>query len=230
MKYVNLHLLYLKSFTGLAVLLGILTVVLFLPTRSLDFWQAWTYLLTFGVSCALITLYFIKNDPKLIERRLHAGPTAEKEKTQKVIQSVASILFLFLYIVASFDHRFHWSYVPNLVVWFSEMIVLLGFEIIFLSFRENSFASSVIELNQDQRVISTGPYKIVRHPMYLGASLMILGSAPALGSWWAIIPGIFLSLTIAIRLTAEEHFLMANLPDYTPYQQKVRYKLIPRVW
>lgn len=230
MNYVNRHSLYLKSLLGLAELLGVITFVLFIPSWSFNFWQAWSYLVTFAVSCILITLYFIKNDPKLIERRLHAGPTAEKEKNQRAIQAIASILFLSLYMIASLDHRFHWSNVPNRLVWFSQMILLLGFEIIFLSFKENSFASSIIELNENQRVISTGPYKIVRHPMYLGATLLILVSAPALGSWWAIIPGILLIVTIAIRLTAEEHFLMTNLPDYTSYQQKVRYRLIPGVW
>lgn len=230
MNYVNRHSLYLKSLLGLAELLGVITFVLFIPSWSFNFWQAWSYLVTFAVSCILITLYFIKNDPKLIERRLHAGPTAEKEKNQRAIQAIASILFLSLYMIASLDHRFHWSNVSNRVVWFSQIILLLGFEIIFLSFKENSFASSIIELNENQRVISTGPYKIVRHPMYLGATLLILVSAPALGSWWAIIPGILLIVTIAIRLTAEEHFLMTNLPDYTSYQQKVRYRLIPGVW
>lgn len=230
MNYSHQHSLTLKSLIGLTKLLGTLAIGLFLPNGSLHFWQAWAYILIFALSCILITLYFLKNDPKLIERRLQAGPTAEKEKTQKIIQSVAGILFLALYVIASFDHRFHWSSVSNLIVRISEVLVIIGFEVIFLTFRENSFASSIIELGKDQHVISTGPYRVVRHPMYLGAIILLLASAPALGSWWAIIPGIFLSITIVARLTAEENFLVANLPGYKEYQQKVRSKLIPRIW
>jgi protein-S-isoprenylcysteine O-methyltransferase Ste14 len=171
-----------RAITGGASLLAVLALLLFLSSWSLSYWQAWLYLLVFAAATVAITLYLIDRDPELLERRLRAGPTAETQRVQQIIQGVASISFLLIYLVAGSDHRFGWSSVPAVVVLIADVLVALGFWIVFLTFRENSHASATIEVGKDQPVISTGPYAIVRHPMYAGAGMLILATALALGS------------------------------------------------
>jgi len=226
----NRYNLKLKALLGFVRLFIILGLCLFAPARSLNFWQAWVYLIVFTVSAALITIYLSEKDPKLLERRVEAGPGAEKEKTQKIIQFFASISFFALLIIPSFDHRFGWSKVPLYIVILGYFLVVFGFFIIFLVLRENTFAAATIKVFADQKVITTGPYSIVRHPMYAGALIMLLGTPLALGSWWGLLILIPITLLIVLRLLDEEKFLSKNLPGYNEYCQKVRYRLIPLLW
>jgi protein-S-isoprenylcysteine O-methyltransferase Ste14 len=219
-----------RAITGGASLLAVLALLLFLSSWSLSYWQAWLYLLVFAAATVGITLYLIDRDPELLERRLRAGPTAETERVQQIIQGVASISFLLIYLVAGSDHRFGWSSVPAVVVLIADVLVALGFWIVFLTFRENSHASATIEVGKDQPVISTGPYAIVRHPMYAGAGMLILATALALGSLWALLPAIALMAGVIWRLIDEERFLSAKLPGYAAYCGRTRYRLIPQVW
>lgn len=222
--------LLVKTFLGFAFLIVVLGLALFLPAGSLSFWQAWVYLADFAICTILITAYLIKNDQGLLERRVRAGPVAETQKSQQLIQSLASLFFIALFIVPGFDYRFHWSHVPVVVSLISFVMVAIGFYIVFLVFRENSFTSGTIEVVNEQKVISTGPYHVVRHPMYAGAFLLLLFTPLALGSWVAIPLPIPLILVIIVRLLAEERFLSANLPGYTQYCNEVHYRLIPFVW
>lgn len=219
-----------KSFLGLAQLIVILAMLLFLPAWALRYWQAWVFLAVFSVSVLIITLYFLQKDPKLIESRVRAGPAAEQQTSQKIIQALASIFFILPFIISSLDHRFGWSTIPLYLVILGDILVALGLYFVFLVFRENTFTSATIELREEQRVISTGPYALVRHPMYAGAFLMLLGVPLALGSWWAFIPVFLLFAAIVWRLIEEESFLEQNLPGYTNYRQKVHYRLIPFIW
>ncbi len=207
-----------------------LGLCLFAPAWSFNFWQAWVYLMAFSVSAALITIYLWKKDPKLLERRVEAGPAAEKEKTQKIIQFFASISFFTLLVIPALDHRFGWSSVPFYIVITGDILVVLGFLLIFLVFRENTFAAATIRVSTDQKVITTGPYSIVRHPMYVGALIMLLGTPLALGSWWGLLLYIPFLLIVVWRLLDEEKYLYRNLPGYKEYCQKVRYRLIPLLW
>jgi protein-S-isoprenylcysteine O-methyltransferase Ste14 len=215
------------GFVLLAVILGI---ALFGTAGALDFWQAWVYLCVFFGSSALITVYLWKESPELLARRVHAGPTAEKQRSQQLIQILASIAFLGCLVVPGFNHRFGWSNVSIYIVILGDILVALGFLIVFLVFKENAFTAATIEVAADQKVISTGPYAIVRHPMYAGALLMLFGTALALSSWWGLVPFAVMTLTIAARLLDEERFLAKNLPGYADYGQGVRYRLIPYVW
>jgi protein-S-isoprenylcysteine O-methyltransferase Ste14 len=215
---------------GFVQLLIMLGIFLFGPAWSFNFWQAWVYLIIFCVSAALITIYLWKRDPKLLERRVEAGPGAEKEATQKIIQVFASIFFLALLIIPSFDHRYGWSSIPLCIVIAGDFLVALGFFLVFLVFRENTFAAATIEVSADQKVITTGPYSIVRHPMYSGALVMLFGTPLALGSWWGLMTLIPFTLILIWRLLDEEKFLSKNLPGYNEYCQKVRYRLIPLLW
>ena len=219
-----------KALIGLVFLLAALGFLIFLPAGTLSYHLAWIYLLAFAVSVILTTLYLFRNDPKLLERRLKAGATAEKENTQKVIQALANVFFCLVFIISGFDHRFHWSNVPEHFSLLADVFVLSGFYIVFLVFKENTYTSAIIEVAKDQKVISTGPYGLVRHPMYSGAILMILFSPIALGSYWAALCVLPLIFTIVLRLLDEERFLSKNLSGYTEYCKKVHYHLIPLIW
>jgi protein-S-isoprenylcysteine O-methyltransferase Ste14 len=219
-----------QAFLGLVQLVAMLAIFLFLPGWTLDYWQAGAFLAVFSVSVFLITLYFLKKDPSLIERQLKAGPAAEQERSQKIIQGLAAIFFILPFIVSSIDHHLGWSTVPAWVVLLGDILVAVGLYIVFLVFRENTFTSATIEVSEEQKVISTGPYAIVRYPMYSGAFIMLLGIPLALGSWWAFIFVFLLFAAIVWRLLEEEKFLAKNLPGYKSYRQKVPYRLIPIIW
>ncbi len=219
-----------RTLLGFAQLVIALGVALFAPAWTLNFWQAWVYLFVFIASSALITVYLWQKDPKLLERRVNAGPTAEKEKPQQLIQLVAAVAFIGILVVPALDHRFGWSNVSVAIVIVGDILVALGFFIVFLVFRENTYTAATIEVAADQRVISTGPYALVRHPMYAGALLMLCGTPLALASWWGLLMFVAMTVVIVLRLLEEERFLAQKLPGYTAYCEQVRYRLIPRVW
>ncbi len=219
-----------KSFAGLLFLDVCLALALFLPAGSLALWQAWVFLAVWTVCVLLITAYLIKYDPRLLASRVQAGPVAETQKSQQIIQSFAALFFLALFVVAGLDFRFHWSSVPPVVSLIADALVALGFCIVFLVFRENSYTSATIEVASEQQVISSGPYRVVRHPMYAGALLLLIFAAVALGSWVAVPFALPLALVIALRLQEEEKFLRANLTGYEAYRQQVPYRLVPFVW
>ena len=219
-----------KAFGGLLSLLFSLAVMLFLPAWTLDYWQAWVFLSVFSISVLAITLYLMKNDPKLLERRVNAGPAAEKEKTQKVIQFLASIAFITVIVFPAVDHRFAWSRVPSYINVTGDALVTLGLFAVFLVFKENTFTSATIEVDSEQKVISTGPYALVRHPMYSGALVMLVGVPLALGSWWGLFTIIPFTFVLIWRILDEERFLITNLPGYSEYRNKVKYRLVPFIW
>jgi protein-S-isoprenylcysteine O-methyltransferase Ste14 len=219
-----------KVYIQSALFLLAMAALLFLPAWTLDYWQAWFYLLVFGACMLVTSAYFLKHDPRLVERRMRVGMTAEREPTQQIIQAVAGLLLISLYVVAGFDRHFGRSSVSPSVVIAADIMVALGFFIVFLTLKENTFAASTITVEKDQTVVSTAPYAVVRHPMYTGALLMFLASPLALGSIWALTVEAFLVVVLAVRLLDEEKFLSANLPHYTDYCSRVRYRLIPFVW
>ena len=219
-----------KAFRGLLFLLLVMAALLFIPAGTLDYWQAWTFLAVYFASSLAITLYLIKNDPKLLERRMSAGPTAEKETTQKIIMLFASLGFIGLIVFPALDHRFAWSHMPPYAALAGDVLVVLGWLAIFFVFKENTFTSATIELAPDQKVISTGPYAFVRHPMYAGGIVMLLGVPIALGSWWGLLVIVAMMPALIWRLFDEEKFLARNLQGYVEYQKKVPYRLIPLIW
>jgi protein-S-isoprenylcysteine O-methyltransferase Ste14 len=219
-----------KAFIGLLQLLVIMALLIFVPAGTLDYPQAWIFLAIFFMPVLAITIYLMKNDPKLLERRINAGPTAEKETSQRIIQFLAMIDFIAVMLIPAFDHRFAWSAVPPSVTAAGNILVVLGFLIVFLTFKENTFTSAIIEVRSEQKIVSTGPYAFVRHPMYIGALIMLLGVPLALGSWWGLLTIIPMTLVIVWRLLEEEKFLAENLSGYSDYQNKVKYRLLPFAW
>lgn len=219
-----------KAFGGLMQLTVVLAVSLFIPAGTFNYWQAWVFLAVFFTAVLAITMYLKKEDPKLLERRIKAGSAAETQRSQKVIQFLAAIAFILIFILSALDHRFGWSVVPRYVAVAGDLLVALGLLAVFFVFRENSFASATIEVATGQRLIATGPYAIVRHPMYSGAFIMLLGVPPALGSWWGLLTVIPIMVVIIWRLIDEEKFLQISLPGYSDYLGKVKYRLLPFIW
>ena len=211
-------------------LIAFMAAALFLPAWTLNFWQAWVYLSIFAAASALITVYLWKCDHKLLESRLKAGPRAEKEATQKSIQALASLAFIGTLVLPSLDRRFLWSHVALVCVMAGDVLVALGFLVVFFVYKVNTFTSATIEVAPGQRVISTGPYAFVRHPMYAGALVMLFATPIALGSWWGILMAIPMTLVIVLRLLDEEKFLLRSLPGYAEYCIKVRFHLAPHIW
>ena len=219
-----------KAWVALAVLVAVMGLLLFLPAGTVHYWQAWTYLSIFSGASVLTTLYLMREDPALLERRMSGGPTAEKRPVQKFIMLCTSFGFIALLLVPAFDHRFGWSAVPLGAVLAGELLVAIGLYLIYRVYRENTFTSATIEVTENQTVISTGPYAIVRHPMYASASLYLLGTPLALGSWWGFVPIAVMLPFLIWRLLDEEGFLARNLPGYAEYQRQVRHRLVPFVW
>lgn len=225
-----MNILHLKAFAGLLFLFVVMAALLFVPAGTSDYWQAWTFLAVYFASSLALTLYLMKEDAALLQRRMRGGPAAEKEPVQKIIMAITSLGFIGLLVVPALDHRLAWSKMPPHTALAGDVLVAIGWLAIFFVFRENSFTSATIELAPDQKVISTGPYALVRHPMYAGALVMLLGIPIALGSWWGIL--IFAAILPALvwRLFEEEKFLAKNLVGYVAYRNRVRYRLIPMVW
>jgi protein-S-isoprenylcysteine O-methyltransferase Ste14 len=219
-----------RAWLALAVLTVVVGLLLFVPAGTVRYWQAWLYLSVFTGASVLTTVYLMRRDPALLERRMRGGPTAEKQPAQKFIMLCTSIGFIALLVVPAFDHRFGWSTVALGGVVAGDALVATGFYLISMVYRENTFTSATIEVAENQKVISTGPYAIVRHPMYASASLYLLGTPLALGSYWGLVPIAAMMPFLIWRLVAEERFLARNLPGYTEYQKRVRRRLVPLVW
>jgi protein-S-isoprenylcysteine O-methyltransferase Ste14 len=207
--------------------LAVVGLLLFLSANTLNYWEAWVYCGILFIPMLAILRYFLKHDPAMLERRMRMR---EREAPQRRIVAGSMILFFAAILIPGLDHRFGWSFVPLPVVLAADAIVFLGYLLFFLVLRENSYASRVVEVEQGQKVISTGPYAIVRHPMYLGIILMFLATPVALGSFWALIPFLFMPAVLAFRILNEEKVLLRDLPGYVEYCRKVRYRMIPRVW
>jgi protein-S-isoprenylcysteine O-methyltransferase Ste14 len=222
--------LILRAIGGMVFLLGVMALLTFLPAGTNHFWQGWLFLVVFGASVVVISTYMLIRDPALVERRMHAGPVAETRTTQKIIQSVTGICFVGMLVVGGLDHRFGWSSVPATIVVIASAMVPVSFWIIYLVFRENSFAGSTIQVAEQQRLVSTGLYAHVRHPMYAGALPMLVAMPVALGSWWAMLLVIPMCAGLVARIFDEERALAAELPGYDAYRHSVPWRLVPMVW
>jgi len=202
-------------------------VFLFLPAGTFRYWQGWAFMALWFLPMLIAIPYFLERDPQLVERRLQ---TKEKSSEQKIIIRLAQPVMLASLFVPGLDHRFGWSRIPLWVTILSEAAVLAGYLLTFWVMKENSFASRTVQVTEGQKVITTGPYRLVRHPMYSGALLMLLFTSFALGSWWGL-PGFALvGVLIVLRLLHEEKVLNRELPGYSEYRLRTPYRLIPLLW
>ena len=219
-----------RAFVGFAFLFAVIAVVLFGSAGTLAWPRAWWMLAVFFGCAGVITVWLWNYDKALLERRVKAGPGSEPDPMQNVVQALAGIVFLATFVVPGLDRRFGWSNVPLFASIAGDALVALGFLIVFLTFRANTFTAGTIELAEGQHLVDSGPYALVRHPMYAGALVMFVGIPPALGSWWGLLPAAAIVPVLVWRLTREEAFLAANLAGYGDYRARVRYRLAPAVW
>ncbi|MCV3205801.1 isoprenylcysteine carboxylmethyltransferase family protein [Mesorhizobium sp. YC-39] len=222
--------LAIRTLKSAIVGLLVLAVIIFVPAGTLAYWQGWAFLVVFTLSTNLIGVYLALRDPALLERRIKAGPGAENRPVQKGLITLAFAGAIALVIVSVFDYRFGWSYVPAWVSVFGNLLVALGLMIDLVVFRENSYGSSTIEKMEGQTVISTGPYALVRHPMYVGVLILVVGVPLALGSYWGLLFMLLNVPILVLRILDEEKMLRSELGGYTDYTRRVRYRLVPGLW
>jgi len=222
--------LILKSVAGTLFLMLIMGVALFLPFGSLKYSLAWLYLAVFFLSVSIITIYLFLFDKHLLKSRLAVGPVAETKPTQKLIQSIAGLAFISIFIVSALDYRHKWSNVPLHFSHLGDTFCGLAFVFLFFVFKQNTYLSATIEVQEKQQVISTGLYAVIRHPMYTAALLLLIFTPIALGSYWGMIPVAILTTVIVARAIDEEQELRKNLVGYEAYCRKVKYRLVPFIF
>jgi len=206
----------------------IILPLFFLVTGGdLAWWNAWAYCAVLLVPMTAFIAYMLRHDPEFIVRR---STMREKERTQRRVLAFGLPLLLAALVIPGFDHRFGWSAPPLGVVFGGLVLSLAGYLTVLRVFLENRWAGRTVETYADQQVISTGPYAIVRHPMYAAVSLLYVATPLALGSWWAVLPAMAFVPVFVFRIRNEEEVLGRELPGYEEYRRTVRYRLVPSVW
>jgi protein-S-isoprenylcysteine O-methyltransferase Ste14 len=226
----NMNPLY-KQLVGSSVsgTLAMLALI-FIPARTFHYWQGCAYVVVFIICSGAYTVYLARHDPALLKRRTEAGISHEKEFTQKIVMALLFAACIILVVLPPLDVRFRWSLMPWQVSIIGDTLVAFSFYIFYLVSKVNTYAAANVRVEDGQKVISTGVYGFVRHPMYFAALFLLIGTPLALGSWWTLL--LFpLCLTILVaRILNEEKVLVRDLPGYVEYSRNVRYRLIPSVW
>jgi protein-S-isoprenylcysteine O-methyltransferase Ste14 len=205
-------------------------VALFLPAGTFHYWQAWVYLAVFVATTLFPSLYLAVRYPATLQRRMKGGPTAETRPVQRVVMVTTIAAVVLQLVVSALDHRFGWSSVPGPVVIGGAVLVGVGLLVAQFVVVQNGYAAATITVEAGQPLVSTGLYGMVRHPMYFGALVMMVGTAPALDSYWGLLlllPGL---VALSARIDDEEKMLTAELAGYGEYTRRVRYRLVPGVW
>ena len=215
--------------TLIALLLGMLITgaMLFLPAGTWNYPAAWLFMALLFTPVLLMGIVLMVKNPELLRKRL---AMKEREKTQQGVVALSGLLLVASFIVAGIDYRFGWSHVSHAVVIIASAVLLIGYALYAEVLRENVYLSRVVEVQEGQRVIDTGLYGIVRHPMYSAVSLLYLSIPLVLGSWWALLVMSPCVLLLATRIKNEEQVLREGLPGYVEYTQRIRYRMIPFVW
>lgn len=207
-----------------------LAAMIFIPAGTIHYWQGWVYITTAILASVPYKLYVAVHDPALLRRRMQVGPAQEKEPAQKIIIVLIFVAFIALIVVPPLDYRFGWSPVPWHLSVIGDLLVTCSFYIFYLVAKVNSYAAANVRVEAQQKVVETGVYRFVRHPMYLGAIFLIVATPLALGSWWTLcLTPVFLIL-LYFRIASEEQVLLRDLAGYAEYQNKVKYRLVPFVW
>jgi protein-S-isoprenylcysteine O-methyltransferase Ste14 len=205
-------------------------VLLFLPAGTLNYWQAWVFIAVFIATTIVPSIYLAVHDPAALARRMKAGPIAETRAIQKLIITGTMLAVVAVLAVSALDHRFGWSHVPVPVIVLGNVLVAGGLAFAQLVVIQNGYAAATITVETDQKVVSTGVYGLVRHPMYVGALIMMLGTPLALASYWGLLATILAVPILALRIEDEEKMLRQELDGYDDYTRKVHYRLVPGVW
>jgi protein-S-isoprenylcysteine O-methyltransferase Ste14 len=205
-------------------------VLLFWPAGTLNYWQAWVFIAVFIVATLVPSVYLAMKDPAALQRRMKAGPIAETRTIQKLVITGTIVAVVAVLVVSALDHRFGWSHVPTPVVVLGNVLVGIGLGFTQLVVIQNSYAAATITVEADQKVVSTGVYGLVRHPMYVGTLIMMVGTPLALDSYWGLLVTILAVPILALRIDDEEKMLRQELDGYDEYTKKVHYRLVPGVW
>jgi protein-S-isoprenylcysteine O-methyltransferase Ste14 len=205
-------------------------ILTFVAAGTIHFWQGWLFWAVFMLLSSAMGIYLRLADPALLARRMKAGPQAESRPREKIIMMLTITMFYAMAVVPGLDHRFGWSRVPAAVVIGANLLIVVAFAVFIVVLRANTYAASTITVEAGQHVVSTGPYAIVRHPMYTGGLLLLVATPLAMGSWWGLIPAIAASPALIARIFDEESALIAELPGYDAYCRAVPFRLVPRVW
>jgi protein-S-isoprenylcysteine O-methyltransferase Ste14 len=205
-------------------------LMLFVPAGTVNYWQAWVFLAVVAISVQIPPIYLLRTNPAALQRRMHGGPVAESRVAQKVVIAGLYLSLAAMVVVSALDHRFGWSPVPPAICLVGDVLVAVGLGVVALVLIQNSYAASTVQVEAGQTVVSTGLYGLVRHPMYTGNVIMLVGIPLALGSYWGlafVAPGL---IVLAVRIRDEEKLLQDELTGYREYSQKVRYRLLPGAW
>ncbi len=205
-------------------------LMLFLPAFTFNYWQAWGFLAVLGLSTWIPSIYLLRTNPVALERRRQGGPTAETRMVQKVVMGAVWFSLAALVVTSALDHRFGWSRVPTAICLVGDVLVAVGLGTAMLVVIQNSYAAATVRVEAGQKLAATGLYGLVRHPMYTGNVILMVGIPLALGSYWGlvfVIPGL---IALATRIRDEEKLLQEQLDGYREYAGKVRYRLVPYIW
>lgn len=222
--------LALKAVAATVFSVAFFGVALFVPAGTVDYWQAWVFIAVFVTATMVPSAYLAVRDPAALARRMKAGPTAETRPAQRIVMSATVLLVVAALVVSAFDHRFGWSSVPLWLIVVGDFLVVAGLVLSQLVVMQNSYAAATITVEADQPLVSTGLYGVVRHPMYLGALVMMVGMPPALDSLWGLLVVAVALPVLAARILDEEKMLRQELPGYPEYASRVRKRLVPGVW
>lgn len=213
----------LKFVSGLAAV-GLL---LFLPAGTLRYWNAWLFSALLFLPMLMVGILLFLKAPELLEKRLN---TREQEGTQKAVVALSALIFCLGFVLAGLDFRFGWSHMPTWLVAAAAVLQLVSYGLYAEVMRENAYLSRTVEIQENQKVIDTGLYGVVRHPMYLAVTLLFLTIPLVLGSWPCFVLFLCTPALLVLRIRNEEQVLVRGLPGYTEYQQRVRWRLIPFIW
>jgi protein-S-isoprenylcysteine O-methyltransferase Ste14 len=205
-------------------------VALFWPAGTFDYWQAWVYIGVYAVLGVIYSVYIGLTNPDVLRRRMKQGPTAETRPVQKIVAGGIYVIFTAVLVVSALDRRFGWSHMPTPVAVFGQVLVAVGLISTMVVVGQNNYAAATITVEAGQTVVSTGLYGIVRHPMYSGALLLLVGTPLALASFWGLLALIPVPIGLAYRILDEEKALTSELAGYREYMQDVRFRLMPYVW
>jgi len=205
-------------------------LMLFLPAGTFDYWRGWAFIAVFSAATLIPSVYLAMTNPAALHRRMQAGPAAETRPLQKVIIAFAFISMGAMIVISVLDFRFGWSAVPTVVSILGLVLVGTGLTIAMLVTIQNGYAAANITVESGQQLSSTGWYGFVRHPMYFGNVILMVGVPLALGSYWGLLIVVAGLAVLAVRIKDEESLLTQDLAGYREYTQKVHYRLMPYVW
>ena len=219
--------LFLQAFTKFLLGIIILGVLVFLPAGSLYYWQGWLMMGILFVPMFVAGIILMVKNPELLRKRLNAK---EEEKEQKWVVALSMLMFIAAFVVAGLNWRFQWLVLPNWAVWLAAALFLFGYSLYAEVLRENTYLSRTVEVQEDQKVIDTGLYGVVRHPMYMATLILFLAMPLVLASPISFLIMLIYIPLIAKRIRNEEAVLEQGLKGYSEYKQRVKYKVIPFIW